>query len=178
MLSHYFGVFFMKQLTLMLVFLVIGFSGLASAATLSWKDIQPKSTITDDDGPVLAIQYGFGNSTAPFSHSYSFLTDDPSTSSSVYMNELLDEFITISSITLDGIAMTFDNATQRWFGTSVPGASEHFIKLSGDTSLRAQQYQIYVDSTNGIGEIPIPGAVWLFGSALFGLIGLGRKKEI
>ena len=40
-----------------------------------------------------------------------------------------------------------------------------------------QQLTLAYIYKDGVGEVPVPAAVWLFGSGLIGLIGIARRKK-
>lgn len=67
---------------------------------------------------------------------------------------------------------------------SVAGAGGDIARVSGTYLLAFSDTNITstFGSTSGAwvvstSPVPVPAAVWLFGSALFGLVGLGRKKK-
>lgn len=79
-------------------------------------------------------------------------------------------------------ASDFDNLVASWYWTGTkydPNNSWHFYMRSGGhayDSLGNDAYGLAVRSGN-VSAVPIPGAVWLLGSGLAGLIGLRRKKK-
>ncbi|MCK5830871.1 MAG: VPLPA-CTERM sorting domain-containing protein [Methylococcales bacterium] len=38
-------------------------------------------------------------------------------------------------------------------------------------------YQLTINDVNSVSNVPVPAAVWLFGSALMGLVGVSRRKS-
>jgi hypothetical protein len=54
------------------------------------------------------------------------------------------------------------------------------VEVSGNSNFGYVAYDnISVTSAaSGINAVPVPAAVWLFGSALTGLVGLGRRKKV
>jgi len=56
-------------------------------------------------------------------------------------------------------------------GPGIGGANPSSIGATGNTN---QQYLANIS----VAAVPVPGAVWLFGSAVAGLIGFGRKSKI
>jgi len=73
---------------------------------------------------------------------------------------------------------------------SVGGASSSNLNTISFNAEAGQIYSIFVggyrngdwgDTTDGykltVSQVPVPGAVWLFGSAMAGLIGFGRRKS-
>ena len=156
--------------------MMLGFTGASSAAAiLNWTSLptapsgQTVSNTADFDTDISA-SYGFGKGAASgtFSHDYSFASN-PASSVITYAIELLNENILINSITLDSVALNWDSLNKRWFGISASAAS-HTIHLDGSFSKKSQQYQLNVSS------VPVPAAIWLFGSALAGLVGVSRRK--
>jgi hypothetical protein len=68
------------------------------------------------------------------------------------------------------------------FLTSNTGAfnAQYLLNLS-DSDLGAgstrQNYQLALNLVGNVTPVPVPGAVWLFGSALAGFVGLSRRKQ-
>ena len=66
--------------------------------------------------------------------------------------------------------------------TSITGqfSAQYFLNLS-DADLGAsstwQNQQLTLNLVGNVSAVPVPGAVWLFGSAVMGLIGVGRRKQ-
>jgi hypothetical protein len=58
----------------------------------------------------------------------------------------------------------------------VGGASEPAFDIDGTTLLNGGTYGVVANLS--VQPVPVPGAVWLFGSAIAGLIGFGRRKSI
>lgn len=159
----------MKKISVVFALLMmLGFAGASSAATLSWTSLQAGASNTLDNDTTITAQYGFGSYTGGFSHDYS-LSAAPASPVLAFAIELLNENINIANITLDGVAMAWDNVQKRWFGTSL-SAGAHTIHLDGSVTAKGQQYQLNVSS------VPVPAAIWLFGSAIAGLIGFSRRK--
>ncbi|MCK5889884.1 MAG: VPLPA-CTERM sorting domain-containing protein [Methylococcales bacterium] len=49
------------------------------------------------------------------------------------------------------------------------------LRLFGDVGSTTGGYNL---NTNGVSNVPLPAAVWLFGSALMGVIGASRRKPV
>jgi hypothetical protein len=159
----------MKKIMFALVLLMgVVFTQTASAATLNWSSLQAGATNTYDNDSVISAQYGFGAYTGAFSHNYS-LTANPSVGVLAFVIELLNENILINHVTLDNVPMTWDVSESRWVGQSLSNAS-HSIHIDGIISKKAQQYQLNVSA------VPVPAAIWLFGSGIAGLVGFSRRK--
>lgn len=59
------------------------------------------------------------------------------------------------------------------FDISSLGAITSFTLIGGSTGTQATLNQLI-----GVTSVPVPAAAWLFGSALIGLAGIGRKRGI
>jgi hypothetical protein len=46
------------------------------------------------------------------------------------------------------------------------------------TEVSASNTSVYVYELAQVNPVPVPAAAWLFGSALVGLAGVGRKRKI
>lgn len=88
---------------------------------------------------------------------------------------------------LEETGMSITTTTEMLGNLVAPGSftfeatpGEYFISFFGfaDTtsSTMLGQYGIDVSMTE-IPEIPVPAAVWLFGSGLIGLVGIARRKQ-
>lgn len=62
----------------------------------------------------------------------------------------------------------------------VGGASAPLLDTDGITLLNDGTYGVIASfrDLNAVQPVPVPGAVWLFGSAMAGLIGFGRRKSL
>jgi hypothetical protein len=67
-----------------------------------------------------------------------------------------------------------------WTGTEIDSSSAwYFIFISGEQSFTIKDYVFYLSwavHEGNISAVPVPAAVWLFGSGLLGLIQVTRKK--
>ena len=71
------------------------------------------------------------------------------------------------SLIIDGLAGNYD-----WRGSTLMGESLYLWAQIPGTSDRSL---LEVDGLSAV--IPVPAAVWLFGSGLVGLIGIARTKQ-
>ena len=68
--------------------------------------------------------------------------------------------------------------TSSFFVQEGPLGSEVLASWDGSTSHEAEEYFInFYEATSMPPPIPVPAAVWLFGSGLLGLIGIARRKK-
>lgn len=74
----------------------------------------------------------------------------------------------------EALSHVFLNAGQ--YTLLVGGASEILLDTDGITELNAGTYGVVASLS--VQPVPVPGAVWLFGSAMAGLIGFGRRKSL
>jgi hypothetical protein len=77
------------------------------------------------------------------------------------------EFIGYAATTTDGgsASKTFNNLA----------AGKYFLWIGGNGSDNSNEFY---KASLSVAPVPVPGAVWLFGSAVAGLIGFGRKSKI
>jgi hypothetical protein len=61
------------------------------------------------------------------------------------------------------------NPSSAWFFGFNSGSQSHISKGVGKFGWAVQ--------SGNVGAVPVPGAVWLFGSGLIGLLGLARRKR-
>jgi len=87
----------------------------------------------------------------------------------------------------------FKFGTGAWFGTAIDGVAQITCGIDcgdGDTYLLIysatnnqplsglEGTMFFLNITGTISAVPVPGAVWLFGSGLIGLIGAARRRKI
>jgi len=72
-----------------------------------------------------------------------------------------------------GIAYTTGTNKELNFGASLPEIYNNFETASGTPYYWALEFGPTMFAVN---PVPIPGAVWLFGSGLAGLVGIGRRR--
>ena len=87
-----------------------------------------------------------------------------------------------SIASLDGLVNGSSGAgTGTEFTATVTGGGPHTLTVSGDlTGTQGGRYfgGISVVGLSGPGEVPLPAAAWLFGSALIGLVAVARRKAV
>lgn len=65
-----------------------------------------------------------------------------------------------------------------WFGTSLFTGTRSFEFVTGGTALDVQFYDpAYAWAVRDGDVVPIPSAVWLFGSGLLVLVGIAKRKK-
>jgi hypothetical protein len=159
------------------LFMMAGFTGGASASALSWDVLPADAVVTLDNQDAISSSYGFGLNEGEFSHNFVF-SGEGDTQAETWVSGLLNENINFSNLFIDGNAMTFDNVHQRWFGSSDLSFA-HLLHIEGNVSGIGQQYLVLVANPGTIPPItavPVPAAIWLFGSALMGLMGSTARK--
>ncbi|PPD35487.1 MAG: hypothetical protein CTY19_00070 [Methylomonas sp.] len=76
------------------------------------------------------------------------------------------EFIGYAATTTDGgsASKTFNNLA----------AGKYFLWIGGNGSNNSNEFY---KASLSVAPVPVPGAVWLFGTAIAGMIGIGRRKS-
>ena len=178
----------MKKISVVLALLMMmGFAGVASSANLSFGAVplpvsnggSPGSFESDTSGNTIAGGFGFGhvgNVIPPvsFSHDWNFTSSDASAPVLASLSELPHEKIDITNITFDGVKMGFDMVNQRWFGNGALSFA-HILHVGGTVS--ASEGTQYILNISTPSNVPVPAALWLFGSAILGLLGVSNRKK-
>jgi hypothetical protein len=164
----------MKKLLVVMGLAMAAFSFQASAATLNWSNISGvvNPVVVDTTPSSLFGSENFLANNFNVNANWEFIL---SSLSRVLINvsSLKVNPTWLKHVELDGNALTQLGGPTNgaWLFDSVLGAGSHTIHLDGKTNGRNSGYQLNVAQT------PIPAAVWLFGSALMGLMGISRRKS-
>jgi len=173
----------MKKLLLATLLSVLSLQ--LSAATLAWNAINVNTSgITqslDVDPQHLTGQVSFDSVSAPLTtttDTWSYTLNGAEVVKNVAL-EFYDADMDIRSVYLDGFQLTASVETlvtgdkiRLWNWTGLLTSGVHTLYLN-DISVKnaSGQYQLKVST------VPVPAAVWLFGSALMGLVGVSRRKS-
>jgi len=157
------------------------FAGAAVSATMSFNPGQTPlgSNITDNSGSTISAQFGFGDDLGlNFAHDYNFTSSDATSIFFAQVNQLPADGINFTSILFDSVGMSFNSLTNIWSGNGTSTLT-HNIQLMGSSILEGSQYSLTANASEGApNPVPIPAAIWLFGSALAGLMGVTKRKPI
>jgi len=100
-------------------------------------------------------------------------------SSSAVIGSLLDENSNVVAHEVSGLSLTalegssasfLGLASQLLLGGYLPGTTL-FVEIAGTSN------GLLTDLDVSVQAVPVPAAVWLFGSALMGLVGVSRRKS-
>lgn len=92
------------------------------------------------------------------------------------MQVIIDGTIIATKDKIGGAAESILNVLSTTFSSLTIG--EHQLVISGNAVNASYGGNLTIIPANApVGAVPIPGAVWLFGSALVGLMGFSRKKK-
>ncbi|MBK8816542.1 MAG: hypothetical protein IPN42_14045 [Methylococcaceae bacterium] len=181
----------MKNILVVLSLVMAAFSFQASAAALSWGKIPPISSTISAGGTgntLFGSQIGLANN-VNLSVTWEFLL---SAANEVVVNlsslKVVPTWLT--SVMLDGkeinqVGCSAGNGdlvactNGAWLFKGDLSAGAHVIALIGLTNGNNSGYQINVETDDDIDPTPtpLPGALWLFGSVLVGLIKLTRNSK-
>jgi hypothetical protein len=169
----------MKKFSAVFTLLMLtGFTGVVSSASLSFNPGQTPtgSSITDNAGSTISAQFGFGHDGTNFTHSYNFTSSDASSTILAQVNQLPFDAINFTSITFDDVQMVLNSVTNTWLGNG-KNTTDHSIVLMGNQVTEGSQYSLTANSSESApNAVPVPAAIWLFGSALAGLLGIKTRK--
>ena len=183
----------MKTMRKIVFLTLVLLSGHISAATITW-GTSPASVGVDDIFTIDVIGTGFVSNIdgggVNISYNASVLNV-----LSVSINEVVWDFgFGISSGTTDNVAGTVNGITMNAWSAVTGDFSVASIQMqavgAGDSFLSLSEYGLnpwasggalinpsFVDSSVTVSAVPVPAAVWLFGSGLIGLISIARKKK-
>lgn len=110
-----------------------------------------------------------------FSHSYVFESVvDTVVALSLVTENGLSDLISALTLTISGtdIATVVDNTQPLTIGFQMTAGETYTVNLEGTPTGSGSDYRLEVS------QVPVPAAVWLFGSAILGLVGLRRKGKM
>ena len=165
----------MKKI-LFLVSLIISLASFQSyAAPLSWTST-PSNGVAGVNNP----EELFGNYNDSLSPNPGFPEDgdnwvftlDAAERVDIDVIEFLDRELNVQ-VTLNGNLLDFTAPT--WTFSGFLAAGDHTLNIKGDV-LRQAEIDIQVLGIDT--AVPVPGAVWLFGSAIVGLMGFANRRKL
>lgn len=156
----------MKKLLVVLGLVMAAISMQAGAATLSWVSTPAGGTATQPDAwNLFGDKQTIAKNTA--------VSDDWTFNVNGSSNVLISASNVpawVTAFTLDGVDILVDAFSPAGFISALL-TGDHVIHVEGITSSKLYSgYQFTVTT-------PIPAAVWLFGSALLGMMGVTRRKK-
>jgi len=158
----------MKKISVVFaLLLMMGFAGGATASSFNWDSLPPGAVVHRDHLSTITASYDLSVA-GPFSHDYRF--SDGGASHTGFVIGLSNENIQVANLSLDGNAMAWDMANQRW-----PDFRDvsflHLLHIEGNVVGISEQHLVRIS------EMPIPAAIWLFGSALVSLLCISTHKK-
>ncbi len=166
------------------------FSIQVQAATLNWD--RANSTIesngfrsqeTEPDRQTLTGGIDFNSEQGPITDTWAFNLNGAG-AGGIAVDSIVIEFtndqMDVGSITLDGNVFSADNGVVNiWTTDATLDDGQYFVVLNDITVLdEAAQYDIKISlGDSNVSAIPIPAAVWMFGSGFIGLVGFSRRKS-
>jgi hypothetical protein len=140
----------------------------ANAATLDWIRTPPKGLATGSGTHELDGDYGSNLTLGKVGGNWKFSVGDLSTVV-IDVKELSDQILDLV-VTLDKVELSFANGDWSFIGTLTPG--NHVLMVKG----RANSPGANIDID--ISAVPIPAAIWLFGSVLVSMIGFSLRRAV
>ncbi len=149
----------------------------AAPVILAWDGALPSNggTATGDANSatnILTGRFEFNTTGSAIDHDWNF-TLTPAATVKTAVSLLIDFGTTATKVAIDGVALN-NLGSGQWgktlFLTAFPNV--HNLKLSGLGFEDGSQYNISMRAS----VVPVPAAIWLFGSALAGLVGVSRRK--
>lgn len=161
----------MKKIFMPLGLLLFALSMQLEAATMTWVDA-PEINVASSTTQITAEKNYLADSGSE-TVDFTFNLDQQTTINSAVI-EFFDNQVDVDSVTLltGGQAFSFAALGDlgKWtLANVVLGAGDHTIRIAVASALTGAQIDVKVN------QVPLPAAVWLFGSALLGLMGVTRR---
>ena len=121
------------------------------------------------------INDGEGYTDSDHVYNFAFTLAKPTVANSVALEFANADFVVKSVSLLESPTLSFvfsvDGSNGKWsLANTVLGAGLHTIRAVVNTAVGGGQFNVKVHA------VPVPAAVWLFGSALMGLVGVSRRR--
>jgi hypothetical protein len=158
----------MKKILVVVSFILAAFSFQANAATYNIGTVADFETI----GGYLTEDNGYTD-TWNFNVLFQSVISASATNTFAKFKANIVGKINGFSATLDGVNLggaTFGNAQLLSIDNLLASAGEHSLVISGAS-------EGSYGGSIAVAQTPIPAAVWLFGSALMGMMGVSRRKK-
>jgi len=171
----------MKKILLGLFFAMFAFQ--VSAATMSWEtSLSNTGLVIDKDNSSTLITSHVGwdtsiNTGSTFNVDFVFNIEDGPQNTNASTIEYFDVDLDIATVTMDGIAGSFLSETA--LGLTKWSLSPALVLQNGNHTIRLVVNSVLAGAqvSTKVSAVPVPAAVWLFGSALMGLVGVSRRKS-
>lgn len=143
----------MKIISVFFALMMMGFGSSATASRLTSDTEQVGSHLSDVDSYTVTAFIGSGHShvNEMFSHSHNFRFDDP--------------------------VMNHNRADYGWPGNSGHAFDHSFLEGENHSWGSAHEHGDRCDNIPPVAAVPVPAAIWLFGSALMGMVGLISRNR-
>lgn len=164
----------MKKLLLVLGFVLAAFSFQASASALQWDTVPvvgPGETVIDTgSGTDALLGIGlFANVGGNINHTWNFKVLNSTTPVKVELTDIPDGWLSSATFLFAG----HDLLANAW--TGLLNAGVYSINVAGLVGASLESYSLRVNVAPA--AVPVPAAIWLFGSAFLGLMGIVRRKK-
>ena len=113
-------------------------------------------------------------SLVPSSESFSIVSSIPKFAS-FNVEYRLDNASPWIAYTLDSSSVNVETVTASI--QDLAGFQLHIFGNANNPAGLSGTYQLTVNDIDSVSNVPVPAAVWLFGSALMGLVGVSRRKS-
>lgn len=167
---------FMKKFNLLIAILLMCFSGLLSAATINMSAIQEDglgSTVhndgTEDVQGVMTVSGEFDVKW--------LINVNPDTNVLAVSVENPNSAFRVDEVSLIGGSvskiLTNNGGGNEWIISALlVNGVDYTLRIVGELLVSGEK-----TLTSNVSAVPVPAAVWLFGSALMGLVGISRRKS-
>jgi hypothetical protein len=154
----------LKMKSILAFLMLAGVTLGAGSATLALENI-PAGTI------LTLASSGFIHSIGGdiLTQSFSFKPNSRRPLVSVRVREVSYENISVKNIIYDGGTLPFELDKKRWSGSGT-STQDHNIKITGSVNSEGT-------ASERINNVSTPAAIWLFGSAFMGLVGISIRKN-
>ncbi len=163
----------MKKIVLVLSLALLSLSFQANAATLSWASTPATASTSGSTSDQLVGSYGnFIPKGTILNDNWKFnLANTAVATIELNVLEFLNSTFNIL-VTLDGNLLTFTNGL--WSFADILSAGEHTINISGKVVRKNGNLNLSVGT---VPQVPVPAALWLFGSAVLGILGFKTRNK-
>ncbi|ESS73575.1 hypothetical protein MGMO_16c00090 [Methyloglobulus morosus KoM1] len=169
----------MKIISVFFALMMMGFGSSATASRLTSDTEQVGSHLSDVDSYTVTAFIGSGHShvNEMFSHSHNFRSNMAFPTLALLNERTHQQDANVKNSHFDDPVMNHNRPDYGWPGNSGHAFDHSFLEGENHSWGSAHEHGDHCDNIPPVAAVPVPAAIWLFGSALMGMVGLVSRNR-